>query len=149
MVKTNLPVIVLKGIVLLPHCDLRVEFVNDVEKNVLMNAEEYSDNHVIVITQTNLLDKNIDIKKLPKVGVVAKIKNKTTLSNGNIRVVLEGLYKTDINIYNKYGSDDDTIEGEIETKTPNKIDSKREYALVRKLLTELENLIEGFKIESK
>ncbi len=142
MVKTSLPVIILKGIVLLPHCDLRVEFVNDIEKNILMNAEEYSDNHVIVVTQTDLLNKNIDIKKLPKVGVVAKIKNKTTLPNGNIRVVLEGLYKTDINIYNKYGSDNDTIEGEIETKTPNEIDSKREYALVRKLLTELENLID-------
>lgn len=141
MVKTSLPVIVLKGIVLLPHCELRVEFSQDTEKNILKNAEDYSDNHIVVVTQIDKLDENIDIKKLPKVGVVAKIKNKITLANGHIRVILEGLNRTQIHSYIKYGNDFDTIESEIGPSITYELEEKEEFALVRKLLKELENLI--------
>ena len=67
MIKTSLPVIVLKGIVLLPHCELRVEFKDDLEKTILKNAEEYSDNHIVVVTEIDKLEQNVDVKKLPKV----------------------------------------------------------------------------------
>ena len=69
MVKTSLPVIVLKGIVLLPHCELRVEFSSDIEKNILLNAEDYSDNHVLVVTQIDELEEHVNVKKLPKTGM--------------------------------------------------------------------------------
>ena len=79
MIKTNLPVIILKGIVLLPHCDLRVEFASDADKNILLNSEDYADNHVMVVTQVDTLEESVQIRDLPKIGVVAKIKNKITL----------------------------------------------------------------------
>ena len=141
MVKTSLPVIVLKGIVLLPHCELRVEFSSDLEKNVLQNAEDYSDNHVLVVTQIDSLEENIDIKKLPKAGVIAKIKNKITLANNHVRVILEGINRTNVHGYLKYGDEIDTIECEIGPTTTCEIDPKEEFALVRKLLKELEKLI--------
>lgn len=141
MVKTSLPVIVLKGIVLLPHCELRVEFSNELEKNILKTAEEYSDNHVLVVTQINELEEHIDIKNLPKSGVVAKIKSKITLANNHVRVILEGLNRSDVHSYVKYGEEKDTIECEIGPSTVYELDSKEEFALVRKLLKELETLI--------
>ena len=39
MVKTNLPVILLKGAVLLPYCDFRLELNSDIDKHVLELAE--------------------------------------------------------------------------------------------------------------
>lgn len=141
MVKTSLPVIVLKGIVLLPHCELRVEFSSDIEKNILQNAEDYSDGHVLVVTQINELEEHVNIKNLPKVGVVAKVKSKITLSNNHIRVILEGLNRTEVHSYVKYGEEKDTIECQIGPSTVYELDSKEEFALVRKLLKELEILI--------
>jgi len=141
MVKTSLPVIVLKGIVLLPHCELRVEFSNEVDKNILSNAEDYSDNHVLVVTQINELEEHINIKNLPKAGVVARIKSKITLANNHVRVILEGLNRTEVHSYVKYGEEKDTIECQIGPSTIYELDSKEEFALVRKLLKELENLI--------
>jgi len=141
MVKTSLPVIVLKGIVLLPHCELRVEFSNEVDKSILQNAADYSDNHVLVVTQINELEEHINIKNLPKAGVVARIKSKITLANNHVRVILEGLNRTEVHSYIKYGEEKDTIECQIGPTTIYEIDSKEEFALVRKLLKELENLI--------
>ncbi len=141
MVKTSLPVIVLKGIVLLPHCELRVEFSSDIEKNILLNAEDYSDNHVLVVTQIDELEEHVNVKKLPKAGVVARIKSKITLANNHVRVILEGLNRTEIHSYVKYGEEKDTIECQIGPSTVYELDSKEEFALVRKLLKELETLI--------
>jgi len=141
MVKTSLPVIVLKGIVLLPHCELRVEFSSELEKNILKTAEDYSDGHVLVVTQINELEEHINIKNLPKAGVVAKIKNKITLANNHVRVILEGLNRTEVHNYIKYGEEKDTIECQIGPYTVYELDSKEEFALVRKLLKELEILI--------
>lgn len=141
MIKTNLPVLLLKGIVLLPHCELRIEISNDIDKNILTNAEDYSDNHVMVITNENVLEENIDIKSLPKIGVVAKIKNKIELANGHIRIVLSGINRAEIFNYIKYGKDIDTLESVIGQITTYKVDEKEEFALVRKLLKELEDLI--------
>ena len=141
MIKTSLPVIVLKGIVLLPHCELRVEFKDDLEKSILQNAEDYSDNHIVVVTEIDQLEENIDIKKLPKVGIVAKIKNKIVLANNRVRVILEGINRADIHSYIKYGEALDTLECEIGPSTLVELDHKEEFALVRKLLQQLETLI--------
>ena len=113
MIKTNLPVIILKGIVLLPHCELRIELSNDIDKNILTSAEDYSDNHVMVVTKKDALEENLNIKNLPKVGVVAKIKSKIELANGHIRVVLVGINRAEIFNYIKYGDDVDTLESVI------------------------------------
>ena len=44
--KTNLPVIILKGIVLLPNNDIRLEFENDDSKNIVDISELFHDNKV-------------------------------------------------------------------------------------------------------
>ncbi|MBQ7141192.1 MAG: endopeptidase La [Bacilli bacterium] len=141
MIKTNLPVIILKGIVLLPHCDLRVEFASNADKNILLNSEDHSDNHVMVVTQTDTLEESIQIRDLPKVGVVAKIKNKITLANGHVRIILSGLHRAEVHNYIKYGDEADSLESVIGPVTNFEIDEKEEFALVRRLLKELELLI--------
>lgn len=141
MIKTNLPVLILKGVVLLPHCELRIEIKNEIDKNILINAEDYSDNHIMVVTKIDVLEETINVKNLPKVGVVAKIKNKIQLANGNIRLILSGIKRAQIHNYIKYGDNFDTLESIIGPTTNYEIDEKEEFALVRKLLDKLEKLI--------
>ena len=54
--KTNLPVIILKVIVLLPNNDIRLEFENDDSKNIVDISELFHDNKVLVVSQLDLLE---------------------------------------------------------------------------------------------
>ena len=64
MIKTDLPVILLKGILLLPNNDIRLEFSNDDSKNIIDVSELFHDGEILVVSTTDLPEKpNID--KLP------------------------------------------------------------------------------------
>ena len=79
--KNNLPVIILKGIVLLPNCDIRIEFDRDYHKNILDTSELFHDNKVLIVVKENDLEETNDIRKLPKLGIVALISHKIELPN--------------------------------------------------------------------
>ena len=49
MRKINLPVIVLKGIVLLPNNDIRLEFQDNGAKNIIDVSEMFHDNKLLVM----------------------------------------------------------------------------------------------------
>ena len=62
MLKTNLSVILLRGIVLLPHCELRIEINNDIEKKIIENAEKYNDGMILIVSPINPLEEVVSIK---------------------------------------------------------------------------------------
>ena len=105
MVETNLPVLLLKDVILFPYNDIRVEFVTNTDKLVLENALKYKDNHILLINLSDPLEESPSIKDLPGVGVVGKIKSKIELANGVVRVVIAGLARVEILNYleNEYG----------------------------------------------
>ena len=76
MVETNLPVLVLKDIVLFPYNEIRVEFSKTCDKLVLANASKYNDSHILLINLYDPLEENPSIKDLPNVGIIGKIKSK-------------------------------------------------------------------------
>ena len=76
MIKTELPVIILKGIVLLPNNDIKLEFDNDLSKNIIDVAELFHDNKILIVSNENLLEENINLDELPKIGVISKISHK-------------------------------------------------------------------------
>ena len=71
--KTNLPVIILKGIVLLPNNDIRLEFENDGSKNIIDVAELFHDNKVLVVSQIDVLEEMPNINELERHAVISKI----------------------------------------------------------------------------
>ena len=85
--KANLPVILLKGIVLLPNNDLRLEIDNDFSKNIVDVSELFHDNKVLIVCGSDPLEENIIIKELPKFGIIANINQKLELPNGKIRMI--------------------------------------------------------------
>ncbi len=141
MVKTNLPVIILRGAVLLPYCELRLELKNEIDKNILEIAENFHDNHVLIVSPYNPIEEDINMKSLPKIATVGKINLKMDLSNNITRVVIEGINRVNVSEYSEYSNKEGILEGFITTTTQFAIDPKDELALMRKLIKELELFI--------
>jgi len=139
MMKTDLPVIVLRGIILLPNNDIRLEFDSEISKNIIDVSELFHDNKVLIVTKENPLEENLEIKKLPRIGVVAKLSHKMELPNGKTRVIITGIKRAYIHEYLSINKRDDILEAIISDVKEEKIESKQEVILIKKLYRELEN----------
>lgn len=137
MIKTNLQVLILKDFVLLPHCELRLDIKNDIEKNMISTSLEDDDGHILVIN--NSKDK-IDIKQLPKIGIITKIKSKIVLPNGNIRISLLGKRRVKVIKYNKQ-TDGNFYKANIEKLELEQVDINTEEAYKRKIYSSFKNLL--------
>ena len=102
MIKSNLPVILLKGLVLLPLEDARIELNNEISKKIIDISKLYHDNEILVVTPINDLEENPDTEDLPSVGVTAKITSRIDLPNGNSRIILRGLNRVKVLSYVNY-----------------------------------------------
>lgn len=140
--KNNLPVIILKGIVLLPNCDIRIELDGEVHKNILDVAELFHDNKVLIIVKEDELEETNDIKKLPKIGVVALISHKMELPNGKIRVVLTGIYRVQVLEYLAHSKNDHMLESIISYFPKQTLTEKEEAVYIKKIKKELTKYIE-------
>lgn len=141
MIKSNLPVILLKGLVLLPHAEVRIELNNDISKKVIELSNLYHDDEVLIVCPINNLEENPDTSDLPKIGVVGKVKNNITLPNGNERIVIEGLYRVKVFSYVNYSNETDILESIIEPIETKIVSEIEETALLRKLFHSLEEFI--------
>lgn len=137
MIKSNLPVILLKKLVLLPGEEVRVEIKSDISKKVTEISKLYHDSEVLIVCPLNLLEEKPDTSDLPRIGVVGKINSVIDLPNGNKRVIITGLYRVKIISYVNYSNEEDILDSiitNIETS-----ESEIEWvAYQRKLQAELE-----------
>ena len=139
MMKTNLPVIILRGIILLPNNDIKLEFENDNTQNILEEAELFHQGKVLVVSQTDTIEENTNINDLDKIAVIAKATHKIELPNGKTRVVLTGLNRAKVIEYlNQNGNN---LESIVEIIPKEEIDEKKEIVYVKKLNREMEEYI--------
>ena len=96
MTQTNLPILYLRDVVLLPFNDIRLEFSNDIDKKILNIAESNYDGHVLLINLNDPLEEEPDYNTLPDIGILGKIKSKIDLPNGITRVVMTGIDRVEI-----------------------------------------------------
>lgn len=99
MVETNLPILYLRDVVLLPYNEIRLEFTNEKDKNTLSIAEHSHDSHLLLVNLLDPLEESPEISELPKIGILSKIKSKIDLPNGITRVVLTGIDRVQISSY--------------------------------------------------
>lgn len=104
MVETNLPILYLREMVLLPYNEIRLEFTNDEDKKILSLAEKQHDSHLLLVNLLDPLEEEPDINELPEIGILSKIKSKIDLPNGITRVVLIGIDRVSISSYAKIGN---------------------------------------------
>jgi len=101
--KTNLPVLVLKGIALLPNNDIRIEFENDSSKIIIDEAEMLHDNKILVVNEK-------EPGVLPKLGIIAKVSHKIELPNGKVRVLVTGIKRVQVVEYLNQSKPEEPLE---------------------------------------
>ncbi len=139
MVETNLPILFLKDVVILPYNEARIEFSYE-EKKVLTDGEIYHDGHILLINLIDPLEERPSIKDLPKFGIIGKIRNKIELSNGNVRVVITGIDR--VEILNYIEREDNSLEAFVRPTKEYDYNETEATALKRMLIRNLESYVE-------
>ena len=139
--KTNLPVIILKNIVLLPTNEIKLEIKDESSKNIIDASEMFHDKKVLIITNKNPLEEVQKVGDLPKLGVVAKIKQKLVLPDGSIRITLKGLSRARIFEYLNLKYVDENLEAILELLVDESDNDNNSKILLNKLKKEVDKYI--------
>jgi len=94
----------LKKLVILPFQEIKLELKDEISKKIIKVSSKKYNNRVLVVSPQNSLDE-VAFDDLPNVGVVAYIKNKIELSNGNLRVTLKGEKRVKVLEYESFSSE--------------------------------------------
>ena len=143
MIKTNLPVMLLRGIVLLPYNEIRLEFDNNTNKDVIEVAELFHDSRLLIVCQENHLEEEPSIDDLPKVGVICEITHKMELPNNKTRVIIIAKECALVHEYLNMNNSSHVLESIASTAPKDEIDEKSEEILIRKLNLELGKYIDS------
>ena len=136
--KFDLPVIVLRGTILLPDSEIKLEYDDNISKSILEESQLFHDNNLLVVTQNNI-DQNILINELPIIGTIAHIQTKLELPNGKVRITLKGIKRAKVVEYLNISQN--SIEAIVSYIKVPAIDDETNIAILRKLNLELENYI--------
>ena len=128
-----LPVMLLKGLILLPNQEVKIELSNNISKEIIKLASKKYNRKVLVITPHNQIEESPEVQDLPDVGVIGKIKSKIELPNGNIRITLKGETRVKIVMFSNNTENEDILEASItDIKLP-KFDEVEQKAIIKKL----------------
>ncbi len=136
----SLPVLVMRGMVLLPNTEVKLEVGRDFSKNAINMAEKFNSNHIFVTSQIDPLVEDIQEEDINEYGVVAIIKMKMKLPNGNYKVILKGIRRGFIDEYTDMS---DIIEANIldNSSYSDFTTDNQEVALTRKLIASVNDLV--------
>lgn len=140
MVETNLPILLLKTNILFPYNEIRVEVTSSKEKLVVQNSIKNHDNHLLLINLKDPLEESPNIKDLPGIGVIGKIKSKIELQNGSLRITISGLER--VEVLNYIESDYGYLESFVVPARTFKQDELKITALKRLLFKNLNEYID-------
>ncbi|MDE5630662.1 MAG: LON peptidase substrate-binding domain-containing protein [Bacilli bacterium] len=131
--KENLPVLLLRKLVLLPYQEARVELNIDLSKKIMDLSEKFYNNKLLVICPLNTLESSPTESDLPEVGTLTKIKSKIILPNGNYRVVLTGLNRVKVHEYRNHSIEPEILESTVKRIYIDDSDAAEETAILRTL----------------
>ncbi|ERJ13561.1 endopeptidase La [Haloplasma contractile] len=94
----KLPAIAVRGLVILPNNEVRLEIGREQSVKALVEAEHY-ENHVVLINQKDPIKEEPKTRELLDFGIVAKIIMKIKLPNGNYKVKFKTLVRSSISEY--------------------------------------------------
>lgn len=94
----NIPVILLKNLVILPNQEIKLELNNVISGKAINDASSNFKSEILVVAPMDVLEEEPSVDDLPKVGVIAKIKNKID-NDGVIEIKLRGLKRVAVNKY--------------------------------------------------
>ena len=132
----ELSVILLKKLVIFPSQEIKLDIKSELSKEIIISSSQNDNNKILVVPPIN------DTPNLPFIGVVSLIESKIILPNKNLRVVLKGIKRVEIvKYYNK--EHEDILKATFKDIKPTTITLEEDIAIKRKLITSLNNYIEG------
>ncbi len=136
--KSNLPVLLLRNMVLFPYNEIRIEFDREEDKKLLYLSESCYENNILIVNPNDNLETTPDINELPGYGILASIKMKLDMPNGKTRIILSGEARVKIFAYSK---DDEIYEALYSILPLDELSVKEETAYVRALNKHIEEYV--------
>ncbi len=138
MIKTKLPVLFIKNHEIFPYSDIKIEFSDENLKKTITLGESIYDNCVFVMHQKS--DDNFENLNTINLGIIAKIKLKIDMPNGNMRVTLRGLKRA---IVGDIKEEDSLYEVNVSVIKEEEIDPIEEIAMSRSLYKEIDKYVKA------
>lgn len=128
-----LPVMLLKGLILFPNQEVKIELNNTLSKDIASIATKNYNRNVLVITPRNQIEETPEVNDLPEVGVVCKIKSRIELPNGNVRVTIKGVTRVKILEFSNLKENKEILTAKITEIDLPDLDLVEKQATIRKL----------------
>lgn len=135
----NIPVILLKNLVILPNQEIKLELNNVISGKAINDASSNFKSEILVVAPMDLLEEEPSVDDLPKVGVIAKIKNKID-NDGVIEIKLRGLKRVAVNKYYQEKNNEVLYSEVMYIDLPALVEDE-ENAILRKLVDTLKKYI--------
>ncbi len=139
----NLPVLLLKKLVLFPYQEVRLELNIELSKKIIDIAINSYNSKVLVICPANTLEINPSATDLPEIGVIAKIKSSLELPNGNYRVTITGITRVVVKNYKNFESIPEILEAKVKRTYIDNSNKTEEAAILRTLKAAIDNYMQA------
>ncbi len=137
----TLPVLILKGLVLLPNQEVKVELNNDLSRKVIMLSGKSYESQILVISPKDTLEEIPEVSDLPSIAVIGQIESKIELPNNHLRVKLLGQKRIMVKKYYNDPDEEEILKCEYEEIVIADTDKAKEVAIKRKLQTILKKYV--------
>ena len=99
---SKLFVIIINDMVIFPNNEVRIEYDNNYDKQMVDIVDKIDDNLMLIVNPID--ESNIDVTSFPKYGVLGRLKLKINVPNGKTRIVIEGIERVEISSIEEEGS---------------------------------------------
>ena len=93
----KLLVLIINDMVIFPNNEVRIEYDNTYDKQLIDLVDRIEDNLMLIINPIE--EHSINLTSFPKYGVLGRLKLKMNVPNGKTRIVIEGLDRVEISSY--------------------------------------------------
>ena len=93
----KLLVLIINDMVIFPNNEVRVEYDNVYDKQMIDIVDKIDDNLMLIVNPID--EDNVDVTSFPKYGVLGRLKLKMNVPNGKTRIVIEGIERVEISAY--------------------------------------------------
>ncbi len=94
----DLPVIAMRGTIVLPNNDIRLEVARE-ESVKSLNVADVTDGYILLVNQKDVDKDSVSTENFPEHGIVGKILMKVKMPNGNYKVKIKGIVRAKIEKY--------------------------------------------------
>ena len=108
----DLPVILLKGLVLLPFQEVKLDLNNELSKEIIALSSKKYKNEILIVCPKDFIEENPDVSDLPEIGVVGHIKSKMQLGDdedSTLRITITGRKRVCVDQYFNLKSNEDIL----------------------------------------